>query len=699
MELLETRRLLSAITLDASGVLTVQGDTLQANQLMVSLNNGSVWAVANYRTIKSFALSSVKSLKIVGGDQADTITVDPNLRLPTTIYGNAGDDVISAGNGDCTVYGGDGNDKITAGNGNNSLFGEKGDDTFTVGTGKNLIDGGDGTNVVTAANMTDVIVNCGIYNRNVPVQPVIQAVSATTPAGTAIHVDALASNLGSGTSLTATYSWNFGDPNGRYNTLTGFTASHVYDTPGLYNISLTITNDTGGQASRTLQVVVAPAARRAIYVDANGSDANTGLDTSHAVRSLDRALQLMGNDAQLLLRRGQTFQVSTAISVNYSNVVIGAYGAGDNPVLMRVGTPGEIIRAWYSTRNVTIENLTFDSAFTGSSLNSVVAIYGNGQNLTVRNNVVRRVGTFVNALPTNGLAVIDNSVPSPTTLAQYFIFASTPKHMSIIGNVVTGTLGEHIVRTHGWDGVLIANNTFTLSHFNADGTPNYTRYQTLRLEDGSNAYVVNNRFTGGSQNIGGIVLRPDLSRVVYEGNVSTNAQLVLQSGLHTAMIRNNVFHFDNQTAISIAGTDSNGQMPYGLTFLNNTFLDYGATGIAFLFTGKTKDIRLINNLTVAPNLRNDASSFLIYYAFNGTPPSGMEIFTQISGNVWATPAARQGNLFAIGDFTKPGWKKTAADWEILNGAGTDFYQNVTLTNCYRITINNLTIGSSLPWSI
>ena len=60
----------------------------------------------------------------------------------------------------------------------------------------------------------------------------------TTPYGTsgmapfAVHAYALDSNLGAGTPLTATYEWDFGDPNGKYNKLRGWNVAHVYDNSG-----------------------------------------------------------------------------------------------------------------------------------------------------------------------------------------------------------------------------------------------------------------------------------------------------------------------------------------------------------------------------------------------------------------------------------------------------------------------------------
>ena len=61
----------------------------------------------------------------------------------------------------------------------------------------------------------------------------------------AVHANALDSIVGFGTLLTARYEWDFGDPLGDYNRLVGWNVAHVYDRPGMYNITLKLTNEKG----------------------------------------------------------------------------------------------------------------------------------------------------------------------------------------------------------------------------------------------------------------------------------------------------------------------------------------------------------------------------------------------------------------------------------------------------------------------
>ena len=77
---------------------------------------------------------------------------------------------------------------------------------------------------------------------------VIQFLDQGGMAGHTVQVDALDSTIHNGNATDATFLWNFGDPNGTYNTLPGWNAAHRYDQPGTYTVTLTITDKAGQDA-------------------------------------------------------------------------------------------------------------------------------------------------------------------------------------------------------------------------------------------------------------------------------------------------------------------------------------------------------------------------------------------------------------------------------------------------------------------
>ena len=75
--------------------------------------------------------------------------------------------------------------------------------------------------------------------------PVIEVMADTGQAPFAVHANALGGDVGTGDLLTTRFQWDFGDPGGAYNRLEGFNAAHLYETPGDYTLTLTVTNDAG----------------------------------------------------------------------------------------------------------------------------------------------------------------------------------------------------------------------------------------------------------------------------------------------------------------------------------------------------------------------------------------------------------------------------------------------------------------------
>jgi PKD repeat protein len=85
---------------------------------------------------------------------------------------------------------------------------------------------------------------------------------AATPGGTLVNFSGSFSDPGALDSVSLT--WDFGDGQ----TGSGGSPSHTYAAPGTYTVTLTATDDDGGQSSDTLTVTISaePAAQTKIYL-------------------------------------------------------------------------------------------------------------------------------------------------------------------------------------------------------------------------------------------------------------------------------------------------------------------------------------------------------------------------------------------------------------------------------------------------
>jgi len=164
MEILESRFCLSTAvaagaTLSSRGVLSVIGDRSAANTISVKLSSdGTQIETAIGSDTRSFALSDVKRVVVMGGDQADTIDVDltdANLNFSTVIIGRAGDDTITGGGENDVILGRAGDDVIDAGGGNDTVLGEGGDDQIAGGAGDDKLLGGFGDDTIDGGDGND----------------------------------------------------------------------------------------------------------------------------------------------------------------------------------------------------------------------------------------------------------------------------------------------------------------------------------------------------------------------------------------------------------------------------------------------------------------------------------------------------------------------------------------------------------------
>jgi hypothetical protein len=487
--------------------------------------------------------------------------------------------------------------------------------------------------------------------RLLTVSPHIQLLNnqAVVPAGQAIFANAvqtglpIGADLGVGSPLTARYQWDFGDatPSSRFNQLPGFSAAHVYDTPGMYLITLTVTNEAGevGTAQQRVRVISASIAPQAIFVDNTLAgvqpDPNGGID----VPSIASALPFLTDNTLLLFCRGQTFSLTNTINVTFSNVTIGAYGDGSAPVLQLASGSGQflpMIQTATTAQNTVIRDLKFTAA--GSSKIGV-AIQPQGTNLVVRNCDFQNLDDAINSnLYPAGVLAMDNTAG---VLKEYFAYIKGTDH-AYLGNTVADSTGQHNFRTYGIRVLCYGNDVTNL--------PGGSSIDTLRVNDGQWMYWANNSLRDGQLLVG--PLGPDssgsnpgsgVSWVVIENNRATqvagqymnNPRIEIDAGVQHVMIRNNYVESTDTTGIMLDTKDTltwkSSQLPPSpiplppvtvtktstdVRVLNNTITNpdlgdgthLGTKGCFIEVSGSTSNaVMLKNNLYIAPKV--DSSAF------------------------------------------------------------------------------------------
>lgn len=135
--------------------------------------------------------------------------------------------------------------------------------------------------------------------------------------------------------------FNFGDPRGAYNVLTGYNAAHVYDAPGTFRLTVSRAGQT--DIVKTIRVL---ADRRPVRT------LKAGDDFAEAIRSLH-------NDSILALPAGATFTVTRPLEIKARNAEIRAVGSGPPPRILRTGVYTSTIYA--QGLNTTFRGISFDS--------------------------------------------------------------------------------------------------------------------------------------------------------------------------------------------------------------------------------------------------------------------------------------------------------------------------------------------------
>ena len=292
------------------------------------------------------------------------------------------------------------------------------------------------------------------------------------------------------------YEWDFGDPAGKWNNLPGWNAAHVYDRPGQYHVTLTVRGPDGRETKRTTFVRIAPDDRKRVYASADGNDGLDGGTPARAVRSVERAFHLAKDDAWVLFRKGDVFDVSMPVHLYGRGLRVGNYSrnAGSDdwskgvplklppgatppprtaappaeplPVLRKVQAPAKnenIFLVQQKATDTLFEGIEFDSIWDlksefGAKKVPARAFTVGGTNFTVRWCSFRNLTDGVNTeLKPTGVLVLENHFSNE--IRGYGVYANGYDH-AYIGNVMVNSRQEHLIRATepGVTRLLIAYN-------------------------------------------------------------------------------------------------------------------------------------------------------------------------------------------------------------------------------------------------
>ncbi|HYE97509.1 MAG TPA: PKD domain-containing protein, partial [Planctomycetota bacterium] len=357
------------------------------------------------------------------------------------------------------------------------------------------------------------------------------------------------------------YVWSFGDPksgawpnSGRSrDEAFGPVAAHVYQTPGVYTVTLKVTDKAGKRKVFSQKIQVLPPAAPCFFLSASaGNDAADGKTPQTAWRSLERARKVLEKGGVgVYLKRGDTFPLAgDALSLSgEGGGQLGAYGPGEPPVIKvegRGGGVGVFGDDWRIT----------DLRFVGPGEGEQSAVFFNVMK-PVKNTLLQRVSAtgFRVGLGWGDHTPIYGTPHDANTMAECEVFGCPVngiyvggRRLALLGNTVRDIPQSHVARVWQAHKAVIQHNAFKNPgperhalklHGPANGDG---RHPTQHVVVSDNVFVGKTwTISVGPQNA---VSDERVSHVLFERN-RTFASETVQVDLHVAArhvtVRSNVF--------------------------------------------------------------------------------------------------------------------------------------------------------------
>lgn len=426
------------------------------------------------------------------------------------------------------------------------------------------------------------------------------------------------------------YQWNFDDPasgnwtTGRQNfdgypsknTATGYVAAHVYDDPGTYTVTLTVTDTNDNQHVYTQDITVSAFSGTTYYVsNSGGADSNDGLSTSDPFKTFNKAMSKIATNVRILFNRGDSWSTNSKKDISIAGPgIIGAYGTGDKP-LITLSVESTIFDMTSSTDwRIMDLHLTGPS---GASASKAIEGQYTTQNLLYRIKTTYfgysiGFGGYTN----DQLSVVDCEADRTYKWGIY-IGAS---RLAILGSSSHDTVDSHNCRLPHCRKGVISNSEFLdpaggKHSFKYHNSPNF-----VGAPEGGYTIISDNKFrhTSWTVAIGPQDAWKDerIKHVVFERNLSYGGIAVLVWARQVT-VRNNILICNHPATFNGVMIEQRGiePIPDDVSVYNNTiYADVaGFNTFAGIVIEEGTNITVRNNLASAPNWTGYATTI------DGTP--------------------------------------------------------------------------------
>jgi len=376
------------------------------------------------------------------------------------------------------------------------------------------------------------------------------------------------------------------------NNATGAVAAHVFENPGTFTVTLTV-SDGSNTVTKTQDITVM-AFSGTTYCIHNSTPLNSGVCNGHEQATTGNANTDIANGIaagakQILFKRGDSFNTGGTNSANITVAgpgIIGAYGSGAVPNI--TGTSSTAYNAIFNITGA--DWRIMDLNLTGSGANTQYAGFLQGQYTTVLRVISTDFVYSYDSTAKDSITIQDSTVnPGHDTGIGYYCGAyqgTTCSRIALMGNSIhlgSAVGGHHDIRLQGTHYFVINNSDlYGPNPTEVAAGATYNGF-TVRGDSQYGEIADNNLIYFDSQIQPQNNLQAEYQRdVIVERNFFTSSQLIIHSSHIT--IRNNIFNMtgydktNGEHAVEIQWPYTLSPVPVDNHIYNNTMYTSDSSG-------------------------------------------------------------------------------------------------------------------------